>query len=233
VSDDYYEILGVDEDATREEIRSAYRRRAKECHPDCAEVGNEPFRQVHQAYQVLSDPARRRAYDRDQAESGFNVPVRRGTHAQPMRPARSPVEPLGPHPRTYGRQPSFVDRFFASPFDRIVDEFWGGFGAGATIPPAPPELEMEVHLSPAQASRGGTFRVQIAMQAVCPACYGEGWVGPYRCRHCEGTGVAVVERPLTVSYPAGMSDGDVGRMALGGIGLPSTDLVVRFHVSPL
>lgn len=232
MSDDYYEILGVDEDATRDEIRSAYRRRAKECHPDCAEGGSESFRRVHEAYEVLSDPARRRVYDREQGEGGFTVPVGRGPHAAPRRPVRSPVEPLTPRPRVYGRQPSFFDDVFASPFDSVLDDLWEGFGAGVTIPVPPRELEIEMHLSTTQAGGGGTFRVQIAARGACPACYGEGWAGPYRCRYCDGTGATVVERPLTVSYPAGIKDGDVGRMSLGGIGLPGSDLVVHFHVRP-
>jgi len=230
VSKDYYEILGVDEDATREEIRSAYRRRAKECHPDCAEVGSEPFRTVHEAYQVLSDPTRRRSYDREQGGGAFSVPVRRATRAEAGRPRRPPVEPLTPDRRTYSAQPSFFNDFFASPLDSVLDELWGGFGAGSRIPAPPRELEMEVHLTPTQASEGGTFRAQVAARAVCPTCYGEGWEGPYRCRQCDGTGATVVERPLAVAYPPGIADGDIGRMPLGGIGLPGSELVAHFRV---
>jgi DnaJ-class molecular chaperone len=93
-------------------------------------------------------------------------------------------------------------------------------------------MELELHLSPAQASAGGTFRVQVTAPTVCPTCYGEGWVGPYRCRRCDGTGAALADRPLTVSYPAGIRDGDTGRMSLGGVGLPGSDLVVHFSVRP-
>jgi len=90
----------------------------------------------------------------------------------------------------------------------------------------------KVYLSPAQASEGGTFRVQVAARVVCPTCYGEGWVGPYRCRQCDATGTTVVECPLTVSYPAGIASGDVGRVSLGGVGLPGSDLVVHFRARP-
>jgi molecular chaperone DnaJ len=230
VSKDYYAILGVDEHATQEEIRSAYRRRAKECHPDCADTGSEPFRAVHEAYKVLSDPTRRRAYDREHAGNLFSLPVRRRAQVEQMRPRRPPVEPLVTHQPVSGRQPSFFDDFFASPFDSVFDELWGGLGAWGGVPSSPRELAVEVHLSPAQASEAGTFRVQVAARVVCPTCYGEGWVGPYRCRQCDATGATVVERPLTVSYPAGIANGDVGRMSLGGVGLPGSDLVVHFRV---
>jgi molecular chaperone DnaJ len=228
--DDYYEILGVDEDATREEIRSAYRRRAKECHPDCSEVGNEPFRQVHKAYEVLSDPNRRRVYDREQRPDAFAVPVRRWTRTGPVRPSRAPVEPLSPRPHTYGTSPSFFDRYFASPYDSVLDDLWGGFATGSATRSAPRELEIEVHLSPAQAREGGTFRVELTIPAVCPSCYGEGWAGPYRCHQCDGQGAIATQRPLRISYPSGIKDGDVGRMSLAGVGLPGSDLLARFHV---
>jgi DnaJ-class molecular chaperone len=231
VSEDYYEILGVDEDATGDEIRSAYRRRAKECHPDCVEGGSEPFRRVHQAYEVLSDPARRRVYDRGQ-DDGPTVSVRRGAHASSTRSGRSPVEPLVPRRATYARRSGFLDDFFASPFDRVLNDLWGGFGSGFSPPPVPRELEMDLHLSPLQASSGGTFRVEVSRPGLCPTCYGEGWTGPYRCPRCEGTGVSAVGRPLSVSYPPGIADGDTGRMSLDSVGLPESDLVVHFHVHP-
>ena len=55
----YYAILGIDPDASPDQIRSAYRRKAKELHPDHYEGSSEPFRDVQEAYEALSDPARR------------------------------------------------------------------------------------------------------------------------------------------------------------------------------
>lgn len=230
VAKDYYEVLGVDEDATRQEIRSAYRRRAKECHPDCADVGGAPFRALQEAYEVLSDPSRRQAYDRQQAERRRPVPTDRAGWPEPMRARRSPVEPLVPSRPAYSQSRSFLDESFSSPLDSILDDWWGGFGAWSEPPATARELPVEVRLSPAQASQGGTFRVQIPVRVVCPTCYGEGWVGPYRCQRCEGTGTAVAQRSLTVSYPAGIASGDIGRMSLGSIGLPGSELVVHFRV---
>jgi molecular chaperone DnaJ len=230
VPKDYYEVLGVDEDATHQEIRSAYRRRAKECHPDCADVGSAPFRALREAYEVLSDPSRRSAYDRQQAESRLPTSAGRAVQPEPMRARRPPVEPLVPSQPTYRQPRSFLDESFFSPLDSILDEWWGGFGTRSGPSAATRELAVEVRLSPAQASRGGTFRVQVPARVVCPTCYGEGWAGPYRCRHCEGTGAVATQRSLTVSYPAGISSGDVGRMSLGSIGLSGSDLVVHFRV---
>jgi molecular chaperone DnaJ len=230
VAKDYYDVLGVDEDATCQEIRSAYRRRAKECHPDCADVGSAPFRALQEAYEVLSDPSRRQAYDRQQAESRRPASTNRAVWSEPVRARRSPVEPLVPSGPVYRQPRSFLDESFSSPLDSILDEWWGGFGAWDEVPAAAREVPVQVRLSPAQASQAGTFRVQIPTRIVCPTCYGEGWMGPYRCRHCEGTGAVVTQRSLTVSYPAGISRGDVGRMSLGSIGLPRSELVVHFDV---
>jgi molecular chaperone DnaJ len=232
MSKDYYEVLGVGEDATGQEIRSAYRRRAKECHPDCADVGSEPFRAVQEAYEVLSDPTRRRAYDREHEESTLSTSPGPISWSEPVRPRRSPVEPLVPSQPMYQQRRSFPDEFSSSPLDSILGGLWGGFGTWGGVPTVPRELEVELRLSPAQASQGGTFHVQVPARVVCPSCYGEGWVGPYRCQQCGGAGAALVRRPVTVSYPAGIASGDVGRMSLGSVGLPDSDLVVRFRVQP-
>jgi len=230
VPKDYYGVLGVDEDATPQEIRSAYRRRAKECHPDCADVGSAPFRALQEAYEILSDPSLRQAYDRQQAESRLPVSPDRAVWPEPMRARRSPVEPLVPSRPAFRQERSFLDESFSAPLDSILDEWWGGFGSWRAPQQAAHEVPVQVRLSPTQASQGGMFRVQIPVRVVCPTCYGEGWVGPYRCRHCEGTGAAVTQRSLTVSYPAGISSGDVGRMSLGSVGLPRSELVVHFCV---
>lgn len=92
----YYIILGLTKDATQNDIKSAYRRLAKELHPDRYMKGSEPFKEVQEAYSTLSDPARRREYDS----------AMRGIHRRhsieditPITPRRRPthnVEPLIP-----------------------------------------------------------------------------------------------------------------------------------------
>ncbi|HXV62664.1 MAG TPA: DnaJ domain-containing protein [Vicinamibacteria bacterium] len=65
---DFYALLGVTHDASDEEIKSAYRQRVKQCHPDRGETGDpERFRRVREAYETLSNPDRRREYDRERA----------------------------------------------------------------------------------------------------------------------------------------------------------------------
>lgn len=105
---DYYQILGVDEEASGEEIRSAYRRLVRRYHPDLGgDAEAEKFRRVQEAYETLSDPERRRQYDHTR---GTRVPVRIGR----PRPASTP-----------GPFPSRVHPFRnTTPEDPLEEIFW-------------------------------------------------------------------------------------------------------------
>src|ERR1700748_1967373 len=76
---DYYLLLRLTPVATAEEVRSAYRRRAIELHPDLSGFGSDPFLELQEAYSVLSDPMRRAIYDREAQE----IPIRRTDAARP------------------------------------------------------------------------------------------------------------------------------------------------------
>src|SRR5512134_3067787 len=91
----YYLILGITSDASLDEVKAAFRRRAMELHPDTSGLESGPFLEVQEAYGVLSDPERRRRYD------SRTVPIvarRRpwGPAAEPMVRARPQAEPLRP-----------------------------------------------------------------------------------------------------------------------------------------
>lgn len=88
----YYELLSVKMDATEEAIRSAFRRLARQYHPDAGEgSSSEKFLQISRAYETLMDPARRKAYDRSLAST--RIPVRVVGRAEPTRQWRNPREP--------------------------------------------------------------------------------------------------------------------------------------------
>jgi curved DNA-binding protein CbpA len=91
---DFYLVLQVAPSATPEEIRSAYRRRALQLHPDQSGAGSEPFIELQKAYSVLSDPSQRAAYDR---QTG-TIPVRRIAQRETFRRPRAEpfrdVEPM-------------------------------------------------------------------------------------------------------------------------------------------
>lgn len=135
---DRYEALGVPPDANQTQIRNAYRRKAKELHPDATGGGDDTaFCEVQAAYDTLSDPAARRRYDRD----------REPTPRSSRRPVREAAD-------THGETPCAPGTFGmgALRFGRIFDEFFG-----RSVRPA----EFDLSLSPAEAARGVKLRLEI------------------------------------------------------------------------
>ncbi len=230
---DYYAILGVDPDATQEQIKSAYRRQVKKLHPDYYGGDSGPFRAVQEAYSVLSDPARRRTYDRSfcrarlRTSPGYVRP-------EPLRPRRSPVEPLIPDEEPVGFRGALLDRPFFS-LGEIFDYIWGGFGS-ASWPGAEVDervggqVSVEVPLSPTQVLRGGRVRVLMPVRTWCPTCRGRGRMGFYLCSYCSGTGMVTEEIPVLVTFPAGIPHNYTVRVSLDRFDIPDTYLVVHFVV---
>lgn len=230
---DYYAILGVEPDATPQEIKSAYRRRAKALHPDHSDEDSGPFRALHEAYTVLSDPARRRAYDEELTWRRRSHVAYGASRPEPLRPKRAPVEPLSPLERPCEQDWISPDRStsdFDVLFDRVFDLLGGGFGApswsGAER--AGP-IHVEIPLTPEQADRGGRVRVVIPSRSRCPACLGSGGLGFTPCHRCFGTGVVEEDRPISFTFPAGVRDRDTLTVLMDG--MPDRYLVVRFRVA--
>jgi molecular chaperone DnaJ len=122
----YYLILGISEDASREDIRAAFRRRALELHPDRSGMESGPFQALQEAYSVLGDPERRRRYDRERG----GAPSRRspaGRAAETVRPRRPKGEPLRPAEPFRGfREVSLTEPFqtYRPSFEELFDWFW-------------------------------------------------------------------------------------------------------------
>ena len=176
-----YDTLGVKKGATDDEIKKAYRRLAREHHPD-ANAGNkeseERFKEVQGAYDVLSDPEKRKQYDRFGSQNG--------------RP--------GP-----GGGPN-VD-FGNFDFGDIGDIFGGMFGGGGTRartrtarqPIRGRDVEAEVHLSFEDSLRGADAKVPVEMMASCRDCAGTGarpGTAPVICPECNGRGVKTESQGL-------------------------------------
>jgi molecular chaperone DnaJ len=218
---DYYELLGVSRDASEAEIKRAFRKRARELHPD---VSDEPeaeqrFREVAEAYEVLSDSGRRATYDRF-----GHAGLRRG-----------------------GFEPTFADfgsiaDIFASFFG---DDLFGGrpaqtrSGQGGDV-----HATVQIDLEDAFTGTSASVSVDVAIgcthcgasgsepgtgvgpcptcggagvtQRSCPECGGTGQVLESPCRECHGEGRVLVDRTLDVDVPAGIHDGQ--RLRLRGEG---------------
>ncbi|MBV9877471.1 MAG: J domain-containing protein [Verrucomicrobia bacterium] len=228
----YYFILRLAPEATQEQIRSAYRRRALELHPDLTGLGSDQFLELQEAYDVLSDPVRRQIYDRDAEE----IPIRR---MEAMRPAetiiqrRHRAEPLTTD--RPAREPDDISLFgsfetFSPSLDEVFERLWSNF----TLLTRPKEerlesLNVEVPLSPQQAFAGGEVRIMVPARLVCPACRGHGGIGPYQCSRCEGHGAVTGEYPVRVSYPAGLREDYLVCINLDRFGIENFGLTVQFR----
>ena len=246
---DYYEVLGVQRTASDEELKKAYRRCAMKHHPDrnpgdaAAEAA---FKEGKEAYEVLSEPAKRRLYDQH-GHAAFAHGMGGG-----------------------GGGPGFGD--VGDIFGDIFGNIFGGGMRGGPRRGADIGYVMELDLEDAVAgterrieiptlagcepckgtgsSDGkldscgtchgrGQVRIQrgiFTMQQPCPQCGGRGQVVSNPCEHCHGNGRTEEEKVLSVKIPAGVDNGDRIRLAgegeAGPAGTPPGDLYVEVRVRP-
>jgi len=183
---DYYKTLGVPKDAKADEIKKAYRKLARTYHPDANKgdtKAEDRFKEISEAYDVLSDTARRKEYDDARAlfggggPGGFRVPGGAGG----------------------GQTFDFGDIFGGSAggaggLGDLLGGIFGGRGAGGAHTAAPrrgADVESEVTLGFEQAVDGATVSLRMASEQPCPACRGTGGRGgslPHECPTCHGTG---------------------------------------------
>ena len=125
----YYLILGITENASREDIRAAFRQRAMELHPDRSGMESGPFQDVQEAYSVLGDPERRRQYDREYGVQ--RAPGRRGGRAaEPLVREKGEAEPFRPvQPARGFRELSPLESFetYTPSFGELFERFWSNF----------------------------------------------------------------------------------------------------------
>lgn len=221
MSENYYIILGIPFDSSQEDIKAAYRRLAKEFHPDHFGVNYAPFLSVQEAYAVLSDPVQRRRYDlslqksQKIREKPFRVePLRTGgrQYVEPLIPEKKPVDLGKVHPGG-----SFAA--YRPSFEELFDGLFGSFVA---LPPGgemPQSLQIIISLAPEQARRGGYVRLQVPDRIQCPACRGQGGAGSHACRRCGGEGFVSGERPVILSYPPGVPDNHSVKLVLDRYGI--------------
>jgi DnaJ-class molecular chaperone len=223
---DFYVALGLEPNASCEQIQAAYKHWAEELQPHPDSPTTEGLRELQDAYSVLARPERRRAYDaRRRQEHSL------GLKAEPLRPP-PPVTPIGAAqaPRGISLRESF-DTFHPS-FAELFDRFWSNFDS-VTRPKAEclESLTIEVPLTSDEARTGGVARVLIPARAQCSACAGHGALGYYQCWHCGGHGSITADYPIEITYPAGLLNEHIVRVSLGEFGIRNFYLTIRFRVA--
>jgi molecular chaperone DnaJ len=253
MANDYYDALGVSPEATPDDIKAAFRRLAREHHPDATggdAASEQRYKEISEAYAVLSDPNKRQQYD--------NARMGVGSWNSPWgSPFASTIEDIfetffgGAATRTRQRTRAREGESFELLVELSIDEVV--FGANRT-------LSLERHepcetcdgkgtaagTTPERCSRcEGTGQVQQARRTIlgsmvtaypCGECEATGWVIREPCADCRGSGRTVREVEVPLEVPAGIDNGD--RMRLDGEGSAGTnsgprgDLYVRFAVTP-
>jgi molecular chaperone DnaJ len=248
---DYYEVLEVSRGATAAELKKAYRRLAMKFHPDQNpdDAGAaEKFREITEAYQVLSEPQKRSAYDRYGHAApdigGFGGTVDIGNMTDFFESIFGSVFGGGRRPRRRRGRPG---RNLQYDLDLTLEQVVSGADVKITIP-RPVRCETcggvgSAGGRPPQACRqcGGRGQIRLqqgifAVAATCPACGGTGEVVLERCAGCGGHGLVEREERFDVRIPPGVDDGsvkvleDAGEHGRGGA--PNGDLHVMIRVAP-
>jgi molecular chaperone DnaJ len=254
---DYYEVLGLARGASEQDIKSAFRRLAKDCHPDRNsgdKSAEHKFKELNEAYEALKDPQKRAAYDQF-GHAAFDGSGRGGGQG------------FGPD--------------FASSMSDIFDDLFGEFMGGRrgnrhrSARERGADLRYNMEITLPEAYEGKAAQIQVPTSVVCDACTGTGassgtkpsacptcgGVGKVRasqgfftiertcpscqgrgeiisdpCGVCNGSGRVVKERKLSVNIPAGVEDGTRIRLAgegeAGLRGGPAGDLYIFLSIKP-
>ncbi|MDE2126439.1 MAG: J domain-containing protein [Armatimonadetes bacterium] len=231
---DPYEVMGVAKNATDEEIRRAHLRLARKHHPDLNpgdKRAEDRFKEIQEAYDILSDPETRRKYD---------------TFGQYYQTAGEAAPPPAGEPR---RGQPFPDiNAHGLNLDELLERMFGGSRGNraqqATSESPQPAQEHTLEISLEEAWRGTARRITLALQDVCPDCGGSGVrrtargavdLGGPPCPRCNGAGQIGSSREGEVKIPPGAWDGL--RLKLAGQGAASatgqrSDVVIRLRIRP-
>lgn len=215
---DFYKVLEVTERASADELKKSYRRLAKQYHPDANpgnKVAEERFKEINEAYDVLSDQAKRQKYDqlrfygRPDATNGnwfsFDPEFLR-SHGWPA-PGMGGVNH---QQNAYG---NFFGQGFA--FSDILRDLFGFNGASAGFdmqPETPRDITGSIKISFEEAITGTERTIAVRQKKTCAICRGAG--GP--CMRCNGTGEINTKKKIRVRLPAGIENGH--QLRLRGLG---------------
>jgi molecular chaperone DnaJ len=234
-SKDYYELLGVNKNATDKDIKAAYRRMARKYHPDVNpgdKSAEAKFKEMNAAYEVLSDKNKRAKYDKygDKWQYGDQLDQQ--------------AQQQGQYRQYYsngnGEGQSFNFGGDTGGIDNIFEELFGS-GRGRTFnrrsrAQRGQDLESNVEITLEEAYNGTSRQINLQQEQPCSACKGTGMIANLPCSVCKGAGVVGNITRLEVKVPAGVTTGS--RVRISGKGQPGAgggtagDLYLNIAVSP-
>lgn len=225
-SRDYYQVLGIPRTASADEIKKAYRRLARQFHPDMhsgakkAEM-EKKFKEMNEAHEVLSDPDKRKKYDQHGAQ---------WEQAEAYERAR---QAAGAQSR--GQAHSFSGEGFSDIFENLFGS--RGRAAGQhEFSASGEDLETEVDLSLREVLSGITKRINLMEPTPCSTCRGSGAVKNRPCQACLGSGHRMESNTIEVKIPAGVQNGTrvrvPGKGQLGMNGGRRGDLYLHITLTP-
>ncbi|HEV7377913.1 MAG TPA: J domain-containing protein [Pyrinomonadaceae bacterium] len=237
---DYYEVLGVGRSATGDEIKTAYRKLARKFHPDLNpgdKAAEERFKELQEAYDVLSDAEKRKLYD----QYGENWrAVQQGGGPPP--PGREGARAGRGGPQAGGFDFSDFDfgGFSSAGGSDIFEELLGragGRGGRGRRNNRGRDVEAEIELSLEEAHRGVRRTISMQVAEICQTCKGTGVVkDDQTCPTCGGAGQVAKTKTIEVNIPAGVRDGSTVRLAgQGGAGMNGAqagDLYLHIRLRP-
>jgi len=208
----YYRVLNLRQDASKSEIKNAYRSAAKKYHPDISTKNGEKFKQIQEAYETLSDSDKKSAYDQEL----------RSEHTPRQRITRP------------SKQEEFSFDLFDS-FDPLSawSDFWSDFVSDSFLGVSPKQRRryVEIVLTPEEARLGGKISLDIPLETPCSRCRGTGRVGRLICGFCRGQGQERLEKRVTLSIPPGVRHGTEARIPLDDWKMGDLELVATVYVN--
>lgn len=219
---DVYDVLGVKRGASEKEIRSAYRKLARKYHPDVNpgdKSAEEKFKEINRANEVLSDPEKRKKYDKygDKWEYADQIEEmqKRQSAGDYFRRAGAGSGPAGGTGGSYD--------FDAGDLGDLGDIFGGIFRGRGRRQPAKrkgDDIDYRVEVSLEEAFNGTARTIQMQAPQTCPTCGGTGQVAGATCHNCQALGSTIELKRLEVKIPAGVQEGS--RVRVAGKGQPGT-----------
>lgn len=254
---DYYDVLGVSKEANEQDIKKAYRKLAKQYHPDVSQESNaeEKFKEVQEAYDVLNDPQKKAAYDQfghagvnnngfGGAGGGFSdfgnfggfEDIFSSFFGGGARQSRNPNRPMKGHDLRKTMIISFEEAAFGAEKTIQINVEEECTTCGGTGAHSKKDIEVcsRCHGSGVVTVEQQTLLGRMQTQRACPTCGGSGKIIKNKCSVCHGSGRVTKLKKIKIDVPAGIDDGQQIRLSgkgeAGANGGPNGDLYILFRV---